>query len=208
MALTSNTARQLCTKAELALFTESLARNVKGFDARALRSRVARSRKLRDKYRQLANRQDREARGKQQPRRRQPSRGSAATRKKEQMFAESLTRFEKQLAKLEAASGKTAGEGAGATRSAEKSSRAAVTRRKVTATEKKTSKRKTSVAKGATSRPHLSKASAKKMDQMSRAQKKPAATAKEARIIASGQKRKQKHLSALNRRQQARRNAS
>ncbi len=64
MSITSAVAKRLCTKTELALFTESLTRNIKSLDAKALRSRVVRSRRMRDKYRQLADRQEREAQGK------------------------------------------------------------------------------------------------------------------------------------------------
>ncbi len=101
MSIPSSTAKQLCTKAELSLFTESQTRNVKNLDAKALKTRIERCRKLRDKYKQLANRQDREARAKQEPRRRQAAQGSTATRKKEQLFAESLVRFQRQLDKAE-----------------------------------------------------------------------------------------------------------
>ena len=103
MAISSSVAKQLCTANELTLFTAGLPKNIGTLDARQLKSRVSRSRKLRDKYSQLAKRQDREARGKQKPRGRQPSQGSDATRKKEQLFAESLARFEKRLATVEKA---------------------------------------------------------------------------------------------------------
>lgn len=101
MAISSPVARQICTKSELELFSESLSCNIGKLDTKALKSRVGRARKLRDKYHQRANRQNREARGKQTPRRSRPAQGSAQTRKKEQLFAETLDRFDKQLAKLE-----------------------------------------------------------------------------------------------------------
>ena len=100
MPLSTTTAKQLCTDSELRLFTESLARNVRKLDLKAVRSRVARARKLRDKYARMADRQDREARGKQQPRRGRAAQGSANTRKKEQLFAEALSRFERQVTAL------------------------------------------------------------------------------------------------------------
>jgi len=227
MALTSTTAKQLCTKAELSLFTESLARNIKALDGKGLRARVTRARRLRDKYHALANRQDREARGKQPARRRQPSQGSVATRKKEQLFAESLARFEQQLAKLEAARSR-----ATQPRSAKRSTKKATARKpaarksgvKKTAKAKPATKKSPATAKAkkkaaarkspakkkaaATSKPSpAAKAAAKKKARLSATRKKAAATAKKTKIGASGLKRKQKHLSAVNRRQQARRDA-
>jgi hypothetical protein len=207
MALTSTTARQLCTKTELALFTESLARNVKSLDEKALRSRVARSRRLRDKYRQLAHRQDREAHGKQEARRRQPSKGSAATRKKEQMFAESLARFEKQLAKVEAAKRKAAKKPARTSRTAKKAGSGAAA--KGAAVAKKTAGRKTKVAvtTATASASPASKVGAKTRVEAPAASEKATTIAKKSRFVASGLTRKRKHLSAQNRRRQASRDA-
>ena len=94
-------ARQLCTKTELDLYLASLARAVKTLTPARLRSKAGRARRLRDKYRQLADAQDREARGKLQPRRRRAAEGSTRTRRKQRLFAETLGRFQERLAVLE-----------------------------------------------------------------------------------------------------------
>ena len=80
MTVSTRTAKALCTKAELELVRESSARHVTNFTARQLNSRIARSRKLRDKYRALASRQQREARGKQGAKGKRPSQGSGCDR--------------------------------------------------------------------------------------------------------------------------------
>ena len=201
MSVTSTTAKQLCTKAELDLFTESLARNVKLFDDKALRSRVTRSRRLRDKYRQLADRQDREARGKQTPRRRRPSRGSVATRKKEQLLGETLTRFEKRLAKVETVNRKRAVKPTPTTRSVKKP----VAVKKAATTRKPTVKKKAAVKRGTIAELPVSKIHVKIRVRKSAAQKKAAVIAKKARLTASGLSRRVRHLTAATRRQQARR---
>ena len=108
MAISTAVAKQLCTKSEFTLFSESSSKNVTSLDAKALRLRITRARKLQDKYRQLASRQEREARGKQKPQGKRAAASSGATRKKEQAFLETRQRFEKQLAKVEATAKKKA----------------------------------------------------------------------------------------------------
>ncbi|MHA1571528.1 MAG: hypothetical protein ACTSWM_06880 [Alphaproteobacteria bacterium] len=105
MPIKTPQARQVCTKTELDLYMASLAREVKKFPMSRLKQKVVRSRKLRDKYRALATQQEREARGKGAPRRRRPAQGAERTRRKEQLFAETLERFDKQLAVLEKTDG-------------------------------------------------------------------------------------------------------
>ena len=95
MPIRTPEARELCTKTELDLYLASLARVVKQHAPGMLKRKVVRARKLRDKYRSLAARQEREARGKQAPRRSRPARGSVRTRRKEQLFAQTLERFQK-----------------------------------------------------------------------------------------------------------------
>jgi hypothetical protein len=58
-------AKQLCTKAELDVYTASLSRSIKKLSEKELKGGVTRSRRARDKYRSLAERQKRESRGKQ-----------------------------------------------------------------------------------------------------------------------------------------------
>ena len=52
------------------------------------------ARRARDKYRGLADQQRRESRGKQSPQGQRPSQGNARTRRKEQLFGETLERYQ------------------------------------------------------------------------------------------------------------------
>ncbi|MDJ0955912.1 MAG: hypothetical protein QNI91_03585 [Arenicellales bacterium] len=195
MPLSSTVARQLCTKAELQLFKESLARNVKNLDTRSLKARLARARKLRDKYFSLAHQQDREIRGKQPPRRSRVVRGNENTRKKAQLFQEALARFEKRQKELEAAS-------AASTKSRAKKKPVKKTSRKNTANAvSKTTKKKKTAAK----RKQVAKS--KKTNPDSGKALRVSAKAKRSRFTAAGQTRIQKHMSAQNRRRQAKRDS-
>jgi hypothetical protein len=200
MALNSTTAKQICTTAEFQLFTESLQKNITSLDERAVKSRITRARKMRDKYRQTANRQDRESRGKQKPRRRNPSQGSIATRKKEQLFSESLARFEKRLEKLEsdrrAAEKKAKTTSRPKMESPEKPAKQSAVQKKAGAKVKRTPGKRTKSAVTSL----VTKAKKK-------TRKKAAATAKKTRFEVSGATRKQKHRSADNKRRQARRDS-
>lgn len=209
MTINSTTAKQLCTKAELGLFTESLARNITAFDTKALRSRIARSRKLRDKYHQLANRQDREARGKQKPRRRNPSQSSTATRKKEQIFGESLDRFEQQLEKLKSAKAKPKKKSQPAQKKTSKTvpPKKKIAARKKSAVKKIPAKKKIKTKKAPTANSSQVGIAAEERVKTPTARKIAADAAKKTRIRDSGLTRKQKHRSAENRRHQARRDA-
>jgi len=210
MSIPSSTAKQLCTKAELSLFTESQTRNVKNLDAKALKTRIERCRKLRDKYKQLANRQDREARAKQEPRRRQAAQGSTATRKKEQLFAESLVRFQRQLDKAETVDAKPVKtvkkKAVTKKKAAETSPATKVTTKKKVAAKKAVTKKKTAKTK-APARSAKKKVVVKKNAVVPTASKRATTKAKKAKFTASGLVRKQKHRSAENRRGQARRDA-
>ena len=190
MAITTAVAKQLCSKSEFTLFTESASKNVKSIDAKGLRSRITRARKLQDKYRQLASRQEREARGKQMPQGKRAAAGSGATRKKEQAFAEARERFEKQLAKLQAAAKK---------KDAKKPAKKAVKKKTVKKTAKKAAKKKRPQKSPP---PDAKKKVPKKKSGVSRTTKTKSTSAK---ISGSGRVNRQKHRSADNKRRQARR---
>ena len=199
MPLTSVVARQLCTKAELQLFTESLVRNVKNLDLKSVKTRVARARKLRDKYSGLADQQEREMRGKQLPRRSRVVRGNENTRKKAQLFQEALARFEKHRKALEAASSK-AGSAKTQVKSKAVKKTGSTTATKKTAPSHSTKKKeKKSAFKQVAKHNKTTGASSKA--------RKATAKAKRSRFIAAGQTRVQKHVSAHNRRQQAKRDS-
>ena len=228
MTISSVTAKQLCTKSELSLFTESLARNVKSLDLKSLRNRIDRSRKLRDKYKQLAHRQDREARSKQRPRGQRASQGSAATRKKEQLFGESLARFEKRLADVEATSATPAKEvvksatkrstrkktasttsAAGRKSTVKKTAKSKKSAVKETATKKKVKRKTPAGKKGAATRSEKAKlATESRTSRRSAEAKRATPKAKQAKIKASGLVRRQKHRAAENRKRQARRDST
>ncbi|HSJ07832.1 MAG TPA: hypothetical protein VK936_14095 [Longimicrobiales bacterium] len=109
MAISRTTARRLCTKPEFELVEASFAPHVKTLSPARLRQKVARTRKLRDKYRDLARRQRLEARGKRSPQRARPAQGHENTDRKATLFREVLDRFEAQLGRAEAGPATTAG---------------------------------------------------------------------------------------------------
>lgn len=101
MAISRRDAKPLCTAAEFALANESYPPAIGQFDEKALRQRITRARKLRDKYSDLANKQSREIRGKAEPTRQRAPTRNAATVVKQQFFAETLERFEAKLGIVE-----------------------------------------------------------------------------------------------------------
>lgn len=107
MAVHHATARKLATASEWALVEASFGRSITALTPARLRQKVARARKLQDKYRDLARQQRGEARGKRRARSTRAAQGNANTVVKQQMFAEALKRFTARLAQLEA---KTAGD--------------------------------------------------------------------------------------------------
>ncbi len=96
-------AAELCTVQELALVDAARPTALRAETAERLKGKVARARVLQRKFRDLAARQAREARGKAAPRGRRPARGNARTVAKAELFAEVVERFEARLARLEAA---------------------------------------------------------------------------------------------------------
>jgi hypothetical protein len=97
MAISRSIAARLCTKPELELVEASFPPDVKQLTPGRLRQKVERTRRLRDKYRDLSKRQRSESRGKAEPRRNRPAQGNANTERKATLFDETLNRFEKQL---------------------------------------------------------------------------------------------------------------
>ncbi|MFU8829830.1 MAG: hypothetical protein ACNA8P_10420, partial [Phycisphaerales bacterium] len=101
MAINMSQVRALCNKSEKELFDSSSAKRIKELRPARLKSKIVRARKLRDKYRDLADRQQRQMRGKQDPRRPAKATSNEATRTKQQLFQELMERFEDALAKAE-----------------------------------------------------------------------------------------------------------
>lgn len=91
----------LLTKPEAELVLDSDPRNVRELDARQLRTRIHRARRMISKYEGQARTQHREATGKVSPSRSRRAQGADNTRTKTRYFEQSLARFEKQLERVE-----------------------------------------------------------------------------------------------------------
>ncbi|MGP1345916.1 MAG: hypothetical protein ACTS3F_04505 [Phycisphaerales bacterium] len=110
MTITLKQARPLCTKSEIELVEWSTPRRIKELDASRLRQKLARARKLRDKFRDLGDSQKRQIRGKEsRASRGGPAQDNRNTRLKQELFEETAERFEAALTKREAAAGSGAG---------------------------------------------------------------------------------------------------
>ena len=101
MTLDFKRARQLCTQAELALVASARPQELRSLTPKRLDGKIARARGLRDKFRDKASQQAREARGKAAPRRTRRARGNVRTVEKAELFGEVLRRFEVQASKLD-----------------------------------------------------------------------------------------------------------
>jgi hypothetical protein len=97
MAISASKAKAVCNKSELALVNASGKSQIGGLTQAQLLQKIARARKLRDKWRDQAARQRRDQQGR-------PNTGltqaNARTTEKAQLFAEVLERFEAQLGKM------------------------------------------------------------------------------------------------------------
>lgn len=128
MAISRNAARPYLTSAEEILAEESFPPAVAMLTESALRQRVGRARRLRDKYRDLEAKQAREMKGRVKPTRRRAPTGHRGTTVKRQFFAETLARFEKQLEKTGIAAKRA--EAATKKKAAKKALKAALERKK------------------------------------------------------------------------------
>jgi hypothetical protein len=167
-----DTARRLCTAREYELVEASFPENIRQLTPSALRQKVDRARKLRDKNRDLLKRQRLEVRGKRAPRRVRPAQGTANTEKKADIFDEVMQRFQdalKQPAKKTAAK-KTAAKKT----SAKKTSAKKTTAKKTTA--KKTTAKKTTAKKTTAKKTTAKKTTAKKTSQTNPRQRSDAGT--------------------------------
>lgn len=100
MPVSRNAAKPLCTKDEFALAEESFAPAVNALSSKELRNRIQRARRLRDKYRGLAEKQAREILGRSKSTRSRTATNNRATVMKQRFFAETLARFEKRQEKV------------------------------------------------------------------------------------------------------------
>ena len=132
MAVHHATARKLATQSEWTLLQSSYGRSITALTPARLKQKITRTRKLRNKYRDLARRQRGEARGKRRARSARASQGNANTMVKQRMFADALERFEARLAQLHAKPAKRTKSKAAAKRAHSAGSRGARKRRKLT----------------------------------------------------------------------------
>ena len=177
MPILIHQARDLCNQREFELYFASRPREITRLTAARLRSKNARARRLRDKYRGLAKTQKRIARGKQAPR---PSRAGQGERmrKKATLFAEVMARFQERIERVEDA--------------ARRAEIAAARKKLASKRKKKASARKPPGVKRSKPAPATRKAET---------------ATKRSRLDRSGRKRIETHTSARGRRRQAKRDS-
>jgi len=103
MAYNRNHARALCSESEFKLFTASLADEITAHTPAQLRSKIERTRKLRDKYRDLFKRQRLSNRERTGSKKGDRPDSNARTEDKVKLFSEALGRFEARAVKLDGA---------------------------------------------------------------------------------------------------------
>jgi hypothetical protein len=92
-------AREICTKPELELVESSFSPAVNALTPARLRSKITRTRKLQDKYRELARGQHRSQKQSASNGRTRDS--NVRTERKARLFEETRERYEKRLARVE-----------------------------------------------------------------------------------------------------------
>lgn len=101
MAYTRTTAKKLLTAAELEVFDAARAAEIKKMTKPQLRSKLERSRKLRDKYRDLFRRQRLALRTEVGSKAGTKGNANERTRQKEEIMAEVVAKFEERIAQIE-----------------------------------------------------------------------------------------------------------
>lgn len=171
-------AKQLCTKAELDVYTASLSRSIKKLSEKELKGGVTRSRRARDKYRSLAERQKRESRGKQGAKGKCVAKGSERTFRKADLFGQVLSRYETQIASVTGTGKQSPAASKTTAKSADKkkvTSKKKAAKKKSTA--KKASKKKTAPKKAASKKKASGKTTEKKPPKKKPARKRKAVRA-------------------------------
>jgi len=102
MAYTRTTAKKLLTATELEVFDAARAAEIKKMTKPQLRSKLERSRKLRDKYRDLFRRQRLALRAEVGSKAGTKGNANDRTRQKEEIMAEVVTKFEERIVQIEA----------------------------------------------------------------------------------------------------------
>ena len=114
MAIPRTTAKKLCTDVEYRLVNESFPPHIGELSEKELVQRIKRARAARDKYRSLAERQNREARGRAAPHSSRPAASNQNTILKQKIFDEALARFEKRAGGAETSVAKNSAKDAAA----------------------------------------------------------------------------------------------
>lgn len=161
MPFNRNHVRGFLAKTEIDLFESSLGADVKALTAADVQRRIARTRKLRDKYRDLLKRQKLATRARTASKAGHSGEANERTAKKAKAFEEVLARFEAQAKNLNAADKKsavrsrgTAKAGAGATKKAAATKKIAATKEVASTKKVATSKKAaTSLKRAAVKRP-------------------------------------------------------
>jgi hypothetical protein len=213
MVITINRAKALCTSSELDLVHWSKSPRASELTPARLKQKIDRARKLRDKQRDLADRQRREARGKQGPRGKRPSKGNDTTREKQQLFQETLERFEAAMAKRRAAAEKAATKKVSKKKASKKKTSKKVAKKQTLTvkalmkkvskktSKKKASKKKVSKARSPGANERGRAASMREMSESTQGKR------TEKRLGRAGKAKIQGHVSSRTRRNQAKRDA-
>lgn len=101
MAYTRTTAKKLLTATELEVFDAATPAGIKTLTKPQLRSKLERSRKLRDKYRDLFRRQRLALRAEVGSKAGTKGNANERTRQKEELLAELVMKFEARIAQIE-----------------------------------------------------------------------------------------------------------
>jgi hypothetical protein len=109
LTISRSTAARLCTGHELELVEASYPAGLEQLTPGRLRQKVERARRLRDLYRDRADRQTLAARARAAPQGSRPARADTEAERKAQLFDEALGRFEAQLARTPPKLSKTPG---------------------------------------------------------------------------------------------------
>lgn len=165
MTIPRSTAKKLCTDTEYRLINESFAPQAGQLTEKGLAQRIKRARTARDKYRSLAQRQTREARGRIEPRGSRAAAGNKNTVIKQQLFDETLARYEKLASRSSAATKTTkatSGKGTAATKRSTASGRAGAVKSAAKSTKATKATKSAKAATSATAKKAVKKTTASK----------------------------------------------
>jgi len=190
MSYNRSHARRLCNRTELSLFEASLADAIRGHTPAQLQSKIARTRTLRDKYRDLHRRQSLKTRARTGAKHGHVGTSDQRTQQKARLFEEALDRLQARAGQLQKAEERKAA----AARAAAAAPARKKTRKKTTRTAARSSAAEAKKARGArTAKGHVGEG---------------AQAAAHARKLASSRSRPiQAHVGARNRRAQAKRDS-